>query len=259
MVCFDAERSAAENAAEMAEAAAAVRAGRVARASRTTTLGGLEIEEGEFLGLVDGEPVATGPVLDAVAREVVERLLGEGRDVLTILAGEEAPAVDELVAAAPRGAPGARGRGARGRPAALPPSLLGRISRYLSGEGAPIKLLLVEDNDIFREALELLLDVHAPDVEVVAAVPDGRSALEACAGTEPDVVLMDYRLPELDGVETTARDPRHAAGRRRSSCSRRSRKRRDRGALRGRRGRLSEEGLRARDAHLHAPPCRRER
>jgi len=99
MVCFDAERSAEENAAEMAEAAAAVRAGAVARASRTTTLRGLEIEEGEFLGLVDGEPVTTGPVLDAVAREVVERLLGEGVDVLTILAGEEAVGADELAAA----------------------------------------------------------------------------------------------------------------------------------------------------------------
>ena len=67
----------------------------------------------------------------------------------------------------------------------------------------PIKLLLVEDNDIFRGALELLLDIAAPDVEIVGAVPDGRRALEACVESEPDVVLMDYRLPELDGVETT--------------------------------------------------------
>jgi len=41
-------------------------------------------------------------------------------------------------------------------------------------------------------------------VEVVAAVPDGRSALDVCQRVRPDVVLMDYRLPELDGVETTA-------------------------------------------------------
>jgi DNA-binding NarL/FixJ family response regulator len=78
---------------------------------------------------------------------------------------------------------------------------------------APIKLLLVEDNDIFRESLELLLDAFAPDVEVVAAVPDGRSAVEECVEREPDVVLVDYRLPELDGVETTAaiRDARPEA------------------------------------------------
>jgi DNA-binding NarL/FixJ family response regulator len=41
-------------------------------------------------------------------------------------------------------------------------------------------------------------------VEVVAAVPDGRSALDVCQRMRPDVVLMDYRLPELDGVEATA-------------------------------------------------------
>jgi hypothetical protein len=75
-----------------------VRTGAVARASRTTTLGALEIEEGQFLGLVDGEPVTAGPALDPVARDVAERLLGEEADVLTILVGEEAPAVDDLAA-----------------------------------------------------------------------------------------------------------------------------------------------------------------
>lgn len=66
----------------------------------------------------------------------------------------------------------------------------------------PIKVVLVEDNDVFRESLELLLGT-IPDLRVVAAVPDGRSALEVCGRLRPDVVLMDYRLPELDGVETT--------------------------------------------------------
>ena len=65
-----------------------------------------------------------------------------------------------------------------------------------------IDVVLVEDNDVFREALELMLSV-TPDVRVVASVPDGRSALELCQRLEPDVVLMDYRLPELDGVEIT--------------------------------------------------------
>jgi DNA-binding NarL/FixJ family response regulator len=69
--------------------------------------------------------------------------------------------------------------------------------------GESIRVLLVEDNDIFRESLELLLGV-VPDLEVAAAVPDGRSALEVGPYVEPDVVLIDYRLPELDGVETTA-------------------------------------------------------
>src|SRR5918999_4745598 len=67
---------------------------------------------------------------------------------------------------------------------------------------APIGVVLVEDNDVFRETLELLLDV-TPDLQVVASVPDGRSALDVCQRVDPDVVVMDYRLPELDGVEVT--------------------------------------------------------
>src|SRR5918992_2205940 len=69
--------------------------------------------------------------------------------------------------------------------------------------GEPIGVVLVEDNDVFREALELMLEV-TPDIRVVAAVADGESALEVCRRLDPDVVLVDYRLPGLDGVETTA-------------------------------------------------------
>jgi DNA-binding NarL/FixJ family response regulator len=69
--------------------------------------------------------------------------------------------------------------------------------------GEPIEVVLVEDNDIFREALELMLEV-TPDIRVVAAVGDGEAALEVCPRVDPDVVLVDYRLPGLDGVETTA-------------------------------------------------------
>lgn len=61
----------------------------------------------------------------------------------------------------------------------------------------------MEDNDVFRATLELLLDV-TPDLRVVAAVADGRSAVDVCGRVQPDVVLMDYRLPGLDGVEATA-------------------------------------------------------
>jgi DNA-binding NarL/FixJ family response regulator len=43
-----------------------------------------------------------------------------------------------------------------------------------------------------------------PDIRVVAAVGDGEAALEVCPRVDPDVVLVDYRLPGLDGVETTA-------------------------------------------------------
>ena len=67
----------------------------------------------------------------------------------------------------------------------------------------PIRILLVEDNEVFRETLELLLGMR-PDVEVVASVGDGNDAVPACRRYRPDVVLMDYRLPGLDGVQATA-------------------------------------------------------
>ena len=66
----------------------------------------------------------------------------------------------------------------------------------------PIRVLLVEDNQVFREALELLLGLRS-DMDVVASVPDGTSAAAAAAEVRPDVVLMDYRLPGLDGVQAT--------------------------------------------------------
>ena len=66
----------------------------------------------------------------------------------------------------------------------------------------PIRLVLVEDNQVFREALELLLGLQT-DIEVVASVGDGSSAAEVVRTHKPDVVLMDYRLPGLDGVQAT--------------------------------------------------------
>ena len=96
MVCFDPGRAAEENAAQMEDAAAGVRAGAVTRASRDAVVGGLSVEEGQYLGLIEGEPVTAGPVLQPVARDVLERLLEPGADVLTILAGQEAEGVDDL-------------------------------------------------------------------------------------------------------------------------------------------------------------------
>src|SRR5512135_3737869 len=65
----------------------------------------------------------------------------------------------------------------------------------------PIRVVLVEDNDVFREALELLLGLR--EIQVVASVPDGADAAAVVAELRPDVVLMDYRLPGLDGVQAT--------------------------------------------------------
>jgi DAK2 domain fusion protein YloV len=102
MVAFDPARSAAENAAEMAEALSRVATGAVTRSSRALQLNGRTLEPGVYLGLVDGEPVAGGDEFAAVVEGVVSRLLEQPRDVLTLLAGEEHPALDELVEALTR-------------------------------------------------------------------------------------------------------------------------------------------------------------
>ena len=67
---------------------------------------------------------------------------------------------------------------------------------------APIRLVLVEDNQVFREALELLIGLRS-DIEVVASVSEGSSAAEAVRKHRPDVVLLDYRLPGIEGVQPT--------------------------------------------------------
>jgi DNA-binding NarL/FixJ family response regulator len=67
---------------------------------------------------------------------------------------------------------------------------------------APVRVALVEDNEVFREALELLLGLR-DDIEVVASAEDGTKAVELCREHSPDVVVMDYRLPALDGVQAT--------------------------------------------------------
>ena len=66
----------------------------------------------------------------------------------------------------------------------------------------PIRLVLVEDNQVFREALELLLGLRT-DIEVVASVGEGTAAADVVREHRPDVVLMDYRLPGIDGVQAT--------------------------------------------------------
>jgi DNA-binding NarL/FixJ family response regulator len=65
-----------------------------------------------------------------------------------------------------------------------------------------IRIVVVEDNDVYRDALELLLGLRG-DLEVVGSVADGADAAGTCERLRPDVCLMDYRLPGLDGVEAT--------------------------------------------------------
>ena len=66
-----------------------------------------------------------------------------------------------------------------------------------------VRVVLVEDNQVFRETLELLLGLRA-DMAVVASVASGNEAVDACREVRPDVVLVDYRMPGLNGAQTTA-------------------------------------------------------
>jgi DNA-binding NarL/FixJ family response regulator len=69
---------------------------------------------------------------------------------------------------------------------------------------SPVRVLLVDDQALFREALAMLLDVR-PDIEVVGEAANGDEALRAAAELAPDVVLMDLRMPVLDGIAATRR------------------------------------------------------
>jgi len=70
--------------------------------------------------------------------------------------------------------------------------------------GEPIRVFLVDDQDLVRAGFRMLVESQ-PDLSVVGEAGDGGQALERLAVTRCDVVLMDVRMPRLDGVEATRR------------------------------------------------------
>ncbi|SDU41537.1 DNA-binding response regulator, NarL/FixJ family, contains REC and HTH domains [Jiangella alkaliphila] len=68
----------------------------------------------------------------------------------------------------------------------------------------PVKVFLVDDQQLVRAGFRMVIDSQ-PDLEVVGEAGDGDAALHALAVTAADVVLMDVRMPVLDGVEATRR------------------------------------------------------
>jgi len=67
-----------------------------------------------------------------------------------------------------------------------------------------MRILLADDQALVRGGLRLILDAE-PDIEVVAEAADGHEAVARAIETKPDLVLMDIRMPALDGIEATRR------------------------------------------------------
>jgi DNA-binding NarL/FixJ family response regulator len=68
----------------------------------------------------------------------------------------------------------------------------------------PIRVLLVDDQELVRTGFRMILDGQ-PDIEVVGEAGDGKQGVEAAERSRPDVVVMDIRMPVLDGIAATRR------------------------------------------------------
>jgi DAK2 domain fusion protein YloV len=97
LIAFDPSQGAEVNVEPMAEAVEAVATGAVTIASRDIQLNGISVEKGKWLGLANGEPVAGGESFDEVVHAVLAQLLKEPRGILTLLTGEDPPALETLL------------------------------------------------------------------------------------------------------------------------------------------------------------------
>ncbi|MDT0116972.1 response regulator transcription factor [Microbacterium sp. PRF11] len=68
---------------------------------------------------------------------------------------------------------------------------------------APVRIVLVDDQALFRAGIRMVIDSQ-PDLEVVGEASDGREGIEVVRATRPDLVLMDVRMPVMDGLTATA-------------------------------------------------------
>ena len=74
----------------------------------------------------------------------------------------------------------------------------------MGDELVTIRVLLVDDQQLVRTGFRMILE-EEPDIEVVGEAPDGRQAIDAAQRLRPSVIVMDIRMPVLDGIEATRR------------------------------------------------------
>jgi len=74
--------------------------------------------------------------------------------------------------------------------------------REREGDGFPIRVMIVDDHDMVRRGLASFLKIKA-DLELIGEARNGREAVRLCEQVQPDVILMDLVMPEMDGTATT--------------------------------------------------------
>ena len=74
----------------------------------------------------------------------------------------------------------------------------------MKSAGSRVRVLIADDHMVVREGLRLIIETE-PTLELVAEAADGLAATEQVAATNPDVVLMDLRMPRMSGIEAIRR------------------------------------------------------
>lgn len=79
----------------------------------------------------------------------------------------------------------------------------GNVNLMHEDDGEPIRIIIVDDQNLFVEGLQYIIEARASDITVVGTAKNGEEAIELVDAVRPDIVLMDVRMPAMDGVEAT--------------------------------------------------------